>query len=595
MRSIKKVVELLNRRERINGLILLFFVLLGAVIDVVGVATVMPFVAVLTTPSLIDTHPVLVSTFNFFGFTSKPLFIVALGSMFLGALAFSAALKIILAYAQARFSLMRECSISSRIFKEILLRPYEWHQNKHSTDQMRAVLSEVSQVVQGGIDPLITLATQSTVAFGLIILLIIIDHEVAILAAVFFGGFFFLAFFLTTQKLRQAGENSVRSNQLRFKLMSETLTLLKEVKVAGVETIRADRFQEHSFAYARAHTLARVLSATPRLFLEFIAFGGIILFCLYLFIYHGGLQESLPLISLYIFSGYRLLPAFQHIYSSLSQLRYLEATINSLHSQLPHIGPSRHFADESPRKHYSGGVELCGVSYSYPGALSPVLQNLSMTIKAGAFVGFVGESGSGKSTTINLILGLLRPQSGQVLIDGARLSPENTHSWQRSVGLVQQNINLVDDTVAANIAFGDINGAIDIARVHAAAKAVQIHDFIDTMLPYSYLTVLGEQGSNLSGGQRQRIGIARALYNSPSLLILDEATSALDVNAEQAVLSCIESLRGSITVIFTSHRVASLRACDEIFMFRNASVDDSGSFAELTSRSHHFRSLLSQD
>jgi ATP-binding cassette subfamily C protein len=204
------------------------------------------------------------------------------------------------------------------------------------------------------------------------------------------------------------------------------------------------------------------------------------------------------------------------------------------------------------------------VSFRYPSTSRPALDGLSLTIAKNASLAVVGPTGSGKSTFVDLLLGLYQPTAGEILIDGRPLTPALVPSWQASIGYVPQDIFLIDDTIARNIAFGVPDNEIDDARLREACAMAQLLDFIEAQLPDGLDTNVGERGVRLSGGQRQRIGLARALYHRPSLLILDEATSALDVATEAKLLEALRSLAGKLTMVVAAHRLSAVENCDQL-------------------------------
>jgi ABC-type multidrug transport system fused ATPase/permease subunit len=237
-------------------------------------------------------------------------------------------------------------------------------------------------------------------------------------------------------------------------------------------------------------------------------------------------------------------------------------------------------------------IELRQVRYRYPGGARPAIRDLSLTIPARAAIGLVGHTGAGKTSVVDVILGLLEPEGGQLLVDGNEISDDNRRSWQDAVGYVPQHIFLSDDTVTANIAFGVPSGSVDMAAVERAARVANLHGFVSEELPNGYDTLLGERGVRLSGGERQRVGIARALYHDPELLIMDEATSALDNVTERAVMDAVDGLANRKTVILIAHRLTTVRRCDTIFLLERGRLVASGTYDQLVARSDNFRRMV---
>jgi ABC-type multidrug transport system fused ATPase/permease subunit len=329
----------------------------------------------------------------------------------------------------------------------------------------------------------------------------------------------------------------------------------------------------------------------PRFVLEVIAFGGMLLVVLYLMAQSSSFAGALPIIALYAFAGYRLMPALQQIYGAVTQLKFAGPALNALHTDLMELSPVESYDEVVDPVPLNKCIELKNIVYQYPNANAPALNGINLNIPARSTVGLVGSTGSGKTTTVDLILCLLQPCAGTLCIDGQVVNASNRLQWQKSIGYVPQQIYLADDTLSANIAFGFAPEMVDQRAVERAAKIANLHDFVIQNMPLGYGTKVGERGVRLSGGQRQRIGIARALYNNPSVLILDEATSALDNLTEQAVMEAVHNLSHSITIILIAHRLTTVRECDQIYLLENGVVKANGSFEELLEKSDQFRAM----
>jgi len=318
-----------------------------------------------------------------------------------------------------------------------------------------------------------------------------------------------------------------------------------------------------------------------------------LLVVLYLMAQSDSFAGALAIIVLYAFAGYRLMPALQQIYNAVTQLRFVGPALDALHADLTSLKPVQLGSSQDVIK-LKQAINLNQVHYRYPNAQHLALKNLNLSIPAKSMVGLVGSTGSGKTTTVDLILGLLEAEKGTLAIDGQVITEHNRRAWQRVIGYVPQQIYLVDDTVAANIAFGIQAKDIDQVAVERAAKIANLHEFVVNELPEGYSTTVGERGVRLSGGQRQRIGIARALYNNPQVLILDEATSALDNLTEQAVMEALNSLGDEITIVLIAHRLSTVRQCDLIYLLERGVVQASGTYGELIAKNQHFAAMANQ-
>ena len=329
----------------------------------------------------------------------------------------------------------------------------------------------------------------------------------------------------------------------------------------------------------------------PRFTLEAITFGGMLLIVLYLISQVNNFVNAIPIIGLYAFAGYRLIPALQQIYNSLILLRIVGPSLDSIHNDLNSLELKLADKVENPLQ-FNKEIRLDHIHYFYPNTSRTALKDISLTIKARTTVGLVGITGSGKTTVADIILGLLGPQEGKLIVDGVEINKFNRRAWQKNIGYVPQQIYLADTSIINNIAFGVEKKDIKQEDVERAAKIANIDNFIVNELPFKYDTFVGERGVRLSGGQRQLIGIARALYHNPKLLILDESTSALDNLTEQSVINKIYSLRKNITIIMISHRLSTIEKCDEIFLFEEGRLKNQGIYSEIISSKGGFRNKI---
>jgi ABC-type multidrug transport system fused ATPase/permease subunit len=474
-----------------------------------------------------------------------------------------------------------------------LHQPYSWFLNRHSADLGKTILSEVNAVIYNGMLPLMTLMAQSTVALALLILLLIVDPLLALSVGVVLGLAYAGIFAVMSGWLKRLGHARIDANKERFTAVSEAFGAAKEVKVGGLEQAYIQRFAKPAEIYAKGQATSQVISQLPRYALEAIAFGGMLLVMLYLMTKSGSFASALPIIALYAFAGYRLMPALQQIYGAFTQLRFAGPALDALHQDLISLQAADAQHGHLNLLPLTQAITLNQVSYRYPKAPQPALKGINLAIPAHSTVGFVGATGSGKTTTVDVILGLLEPQEGALNIDGQPITAANRRQWQRAIGYVPQHIYLADDSVAANIAFGVPVKDIDLKAVERAAKIANLHEFVVNDLPQGYATTVGERGVRLSGGQRQRIGIARALYHNPQVLILDEATSALDNLTEQAVMGAMNNLGHDITIILIAHRLTTVRECDQIFLLEKGIVKSNGTFKQLVEKSDQFRAMAS--
>ena len=458
---------------------------------------------------------------------------------------------------------------------------------KHSSNIGTTILSEVQSLIGGGMAPLMDLISKGLIAITLIILLIITDPKIAIIVGFSLGSAYILIFYFVRRTLNKLGKERLKNNHLRFTVVSEAFGAVKEIKITGLESNYINRFSKSAEIYAKTQSSSKLINQLPRLILEAIAFGGILLVILYIISQKGSFNSAIPIISLYVFAGYRLMPALQTIYASFTQLTFIGPSLKKLYEELMDL---KKINVDNDKNKIIPKDKIClkNINFFYPGSSRVSIKNLNLNINARSSVGFIGSTGSGKSTLVDIMMGLLEPQDGSLEIDGKVIDKKNIRSWQRSIGYVPQNIFLFDDTVEANIAFGEDSIKIDKNKVEKVSKIANLHEFVINELPNKYQTTIGERGVRLSGGQRQRIGIARALYYDPQVLILDEATSALDNETEKAVMEAINNLGKNVTIILIAHRLGTVKMCDKIVVIEKGEIKNTGRFADLIKEKENF-------
>ncbi len=586
METLKKILYILTPGERKHAGLVVIMISIMALLDMIGVASILPFMAVVTNPDIIQTNTILNEAFqisNRFGVENNRQFLFALGICVFLLLVISLTFKALTSYVQLRFVQMRNYSIAKRVIQSYLQQPYSWFLNRNSAELGTTILLEVGRIVGGGLNPLMELISRSMIAVALITLLFLTDFKLAMIVGFTISGAYGLIFYFTKSYLNRLGKESLKNNQLRFTAVSEAFGAAKEVKVAGLEQNYIERFSNPAQIFARHQATVSVLAQIPRYFLEIIAFGGVMLMMLYLIKKTGSFNNSIPIISLYVFAGYRLMPAIQQIYTSVNSISYIGPSLNSLYDDLKTL---KQIDEQQDEKNISlnKSIILNNVHYDYPNASRTALKNINIDIPAQSTIGIVGPTGSGKTTIVDVILGLLEPQKGKLEVDEQIITKNNCRIWQRLIGYVPQDIYLADDTISANIAFGKKLKDINYDAVEKASKIANLHDFVSNELPEKYQSIIGERGIRLSGGQRQRIGIARALYHNPQLIILDEATSALDNDTEKAVMDAIDNIGKNKTIIIIAHRLSTVKKCDKVYLLEKGELKKQGKFEELITK-----------
>ena len=590
----RMLMDLLTPRERRGFYVLAVIMLLVAVLETAGIASILPFMAVLAEPARIEHSHQLAAVYHGLGFQSVNAFLVALGlATFLMTIA-GIGMHVLSIFSISRFTTRCSYMLSCQLLEGYLNQPYSWFLNRHSADLGKAVLSEVDNVVSQSFLPAMTLLSNLVVTLFVAAFLIVLQPWVALGTALVLVASYGLIFMIARKYLIRFGEIRFAANAERYKIAHEATAGIKDVKLLGLEARYLRRFQIPARRLARVSATRVVIAQAPRYLLQAVAFGGMLLIILGMLLARSAsLGAILPLLAVYAFAGLRLLPAVQQIYEQVTSLRYNQPALVSLHKDLMEIRVRAAQPVETSDEpvHLRERLELVDVHFSYPLSERKALDGLSLSIPARTTVGIVGGTGAGKTTAVDLILGLLDMQEGTLLVDGQPITPRNVRAWQNTIGYVPQAIFLIDDTVSANIAFGIPPEQIDHAAVERAARIAEIHTFVMEELPQGYKTLVGERGIRLSGGQRQRIGIARALYHDPDVLIMDEATSALDNLTERAVMDAVHNLGHAKTIVLIAHRLTTVQDCDTIFMLEHGRRIAQGSYNELLDTSRKFRAM----
>jgi ABC-type multidrug transport system fused ATPase/permease subunit len=589
---IKTIFKLLIKKERKSALIVIIISLFSSLLDVIGVAIILPLTSIVANPNLTKTQPVLKWLFQLFSFSDTRMFLLFISAAGLILLLFSIGFRILTSYLQTRFVYMCEFSISQRLFELYLKQPYVFFLNRHSSEISKIILNDVSQVTQGVMIPLLQIFTSIVLTIITLILLIIVQPYVTliIITIVFFS--YTLSYIFSQRNLSKLGEARFLSNTSRYRTVSESLGAIKDLKAIGQEQTFINQHEKYALTFSTKYIESQKFILIPRLVLESCVFGGSIVVLIYFLISSKNLSEIIPSIAIFGFAGYRLLPSLQAIFSGLGSLKALTPSLFILENEFTNLKFSSYETSEvRGLLTFERSIKMENISFFYPNTNQAAISNLTIDIQSGTTIAIVGSSGSGKTTTVDLILGLLTPQSGKILIDDECLNINNLTSWQKMISYVSQHVVLLDDSIASNIALGVPPNKIDYNKVEESARKALLHDFIISDLSDGYDTKVGERGVRLSGGQKQRLGIARALYRDPKLIVFDESTSALDSVTENEVMKSLSNLHGQLTIILIAHRISTIKYADFIYVIQKGEVIEKGNYKELMNSSIVFKHL----
>jgi len=598
--SLKKLYSEFSPQEKRRLLLLAILIVTTALLQVVGIASIFPFISTASDPSAVDKSPYLLAAKTYLKIKDNRDFIVVVGGGVLLTLILTNFFLAFSTWVTMRFVVTTNNTLAFRLLQRYLNENYLFHLKRNSAELLKNLTSETNRVVNGGIISAINIVSKGFTALCILVFLILIDPMIALIVGTVLGLSYALIYWTIRLKLSRIGIIITHLFTDRMRFINESLGGIKELKVLGREKFYLNQFRMVSEEIIKHQVFNRAAVELPRFLLETIAFGGILAMTMYLVAVRNDAQTVLPMISLYALAGYRLMPALQGVFQSTATLKHDIAAVDLFYQDIKGTEkmPFDLAVDDlviEPSLPLIKDLVLKNISFHYPNVTKQAVNNLSLNIKANTSIGIVGSSGSGKSTLVDILLGLLQPQQGQINIDGKQLTDANLRAWQNNIGYVPQVIFLADSTVSANIAFGIPDADIDQQAVEKAAKMANLHDFIITELEEGYQTIVGERGVRLSGGQRQRIGIARALYHNPSVLVLDEATSALDTPTEKAVMEAVYNLAHKKTIIMIAHRISTIKTCDQIIIMDYGELVHKGTYEQLINSNDKFKALSEMD
>ncbi len=558
----KKLNAVLTKRDKQYLLFLFFFTIIVSVVEVVGVGIIMPFIKVASDFNIVYENDYFHFFYQLFGFSEPLHFVVFFGFVLVIFYIFRSLFSLFYFYLLNRFSQGRYHILAYRLFENYIGMHYIDFINRNSAHLVKTIVNEASYLVNL-ISNMLFMLSEVFVMLFIYSMLLFVNWKMTLLLTAFLLANIWILKKVVSTRIKKAGEIRSVMQEKFFEIINSSFGNFKIIKLKGNDQEILDKFSNASYGYAQANITNQTLSQLPRLFLEAIGFSLIALIIIYLILkYRTDIKAFLPLLSMFVLGLYRLMPSVNRIYNSYNQILFYLKSLEITHNDL--IYEPEELGDETIEFHRN--IELENISFAYD--KKDVLKNVNLTIQKGEKIGLIGESGSGKSTLVDLIIGLYRPKSGKILVDGKELNERNLRSWRKKIGYIPQSIYLVDGTIAENVAFGE---EIDEARVKKVLKMANILDFLENHHEGIY-TRVGENGVKLSGGQKQRVAIARALYNDPEILVLDEATSALDNETEKKIMDEIYKIGKSKTMIIIAHRLSTLDRCDRIIELENGNI-----------------------
>lgn len=569
---LKKLNYIFSAKDKLKMLPILASVVLGSVLELMGVAVFSPFVNIIMNPDSIQQEPYLRFLYETFSFRSSNLFLAAMA----GAIMFIYIFKNIFLALQKnwiyRFSYGIQMRLSIRLLKTYIQEPYTFHLNNNVAVLQRSLLEDTDLFTKGLIHAM-ELVAEVTVCMTMGVFLFSVSKSIALIIVVLLAVSLAVFTTLSRRFSKRLGKQCQTYKGRLFQWVNQSLGGIKELKILNREDFFIESYQENFKKYARGLRISRLIAVLPRYFVEAVCMSGLLL-AIILKMFWGqrdDITSFIPQLAVFAVSAFRLLPSVGKINEHVADILYAMPSLELVYHDLKSIEeePEVKLREEMEWR-LEKKISVRNVCYHYPNFEERVIDNASFDIPKGKTVAFIGSSGAGKTTIVDIILGLLQPQYGKVYADDLNIH-KHAYVWQKNIGYIPQTIYLSDDTIRNNIAFGIEPSQIDEAAVIRALKRAQLLEFVEN-LPDGLDTEVGDRGVRLSGGQRQRIGIARALYHDPEVLVLDEATSALDNETETAVMEAVDNLQGSKTILIIAHRLTTIRNADIIYEVSDGKV-----------------------
>ena len=570
--SINKIWSVLAQRERAQVITLFVLMLIGAMLEMLGIGLVIPLITILMQDDIGIKYPPIGLLIDNLGNPSQAL--LTLYSM-IGLLCLYTIKNFFLAFLtwrQRYFAYCVRTDLGRRLFANYLYQPYSFHQQNNSAQLIRNINGEISIFTSYGINSMLIIATEAMVILGIIGMITTVEPFGAAIVVFSVGPLGLLYYWLFRFKVTHWAKLRQIHDGLVLQYLQQGLGGVKDTKVIGCEDSFVDEYDFHNKKSSKIAQWEQTLQALPRLWIELISMVAIVALVASLSLDdERGPNEILPILGFFAAAALRLMPSLSRVISALNGFQFSKPVIDVIVKEIKLKKENQTFSADTRICDFKKDIMLHNINFTYESTKLKILDDLTIKIKLNQTIGFVGKSGAGKSTIVDIILGLLLPDSGRVLVDGRNIQ-DDILGWRSQIGYVPQVVFLTDGSLKSNVAFGVKVDDIDEEAVRVAIRSAQLEEFIEG-LPEGIETVIGERGVRLSGGQRQRVGIARALYHNPAVLVLDEATSSLDVKTENGFMKTVSNLHGKRTIIIIAHRLSTIKNCDLVDSLENGKLE----------------------
>lgn len=576
IRATKKVLSLLDNNQKTKLFIIMIMMFIGAVLDSLGVSLILPLV-----DSIMDNegwNTTWYSKFlcSFLGIRNQTSYIKVLLVLLIFIFIAKNVYLLFEYYVQYSYTARIRHRIQKQLMKQYMHKPYVFYLGSSSGEIIRIIVNDTA-MASSLLVSLLQFYMELVVGIALAITIFAINPLIASVLSVTLLLELFLIAHIMKPMIKRVSVRFLHGRSSVNKWILQAMQGIKSIKVSHTEKFFEEKYNKYALKVVEAERKNQTYSKIPQLFIESVTVAVMLGVILILLMNGTKLTNILPALSAFAIAAMRLLPSINKITTGINTVVYnepaLDNVIKNLNAAVDLVNLNKTICGKAVPNQmvsFEHKIWLKDICFSYPDSDIKILENANMEILSGQSVGIIGTSGAGKTTAVDIILGLLKPQEGQVLVDDVNIE-SNMESWLSHLAYIPQQIFLMDDTIRANVAFGLDDTKVDEGKVWNALREAQLEQFVKT-LPNGIETTIGEAGIRLSGGQRQRIGIARALYHEPDILFFDEATSALDGETEAAIMESINHLKGKKTLVIIAHRLTTIEHCDVVYKVENGHI-----------------------
>ena len=574
--SIHLIRQLWNRlhiKRKKQLFILLITILFSGFSEIISIGSFIPFLSVLTSSNNISSQGFFINFLNSISINSNISVLFLLTISFSLAALLTIFIRLLNIWYTERLVALIGHDFSFEAYKKTICQPYDVHLYRNSSELIKIITIQIDKTINV-INQALRMITSIFLLIFIFSFLIFIDWQIALLSMLFFSLTYYLIVFFSRKKLVKNSKKINTTRSLQIQSIQEGLGSIKDLIINNKQFEYINYYKNIDLPLRNWVAENRLISNSPRYLIEGISLIFISLISYLLFIQKNDSREIIPILGAIALGAQRMLPHLQQVFKSWASIKSNSADLRSVLKTLDQPFDRKLLSYVHNPFNLNLEIQFENVFFKYKGSEEYALKSVNLKIFKGEKIGIIGTTGSGKTSFIDLLMGLMDPESGEIKIDNKSLRGNTSlkKEWYASISHVAQDIYLIDNSIAQNIAFGIKKNEIDFERLINAAKKAQIYEFVSS-LPRGFDTVIGERGINLSGGQRQRIAIAKSLYSESSLIIFDEATSALDNRTEEKIMESINRLDNEHTIIMVAHRLSTLKSCKKIFRFNKGKLE----------------------